>query len=231
MLKNEVENENIKKSDRTRQQLMRTALQAFKDRGYDACTMRDLAKEAGVTAPAFYYYFRSKEEIIATFYEDSLIHHLAEAETLLEEGQSFSENLKKIILQRFQEFSSHREALSVMRRFAFDRTNELSPFHRNHRAIRKTSVDLFVQILDKSKLKWPAKSQRDLAQLLWRFHLLMIFYWIGDDSAGQKKSKELLDRSLNHLATVLLMLKLPGAQRILNPIFETLKKAGLLEDL
>jgi TetR/AcrR family transcriptional regulator len=44
-----------------REQLMRAALKMFTQRGYAATTVRELVKEAGVTKPALYYYFASKE--------------------------------------------------------------------------------------------------------------------------------------------------------------------------
>ena len=44
-----------------REQLMRAALKLFTQRGYTATTVREVVKEAGVTKPALYYYFGSKE--------------------------------------------------------------------------------------------------------------------------------------------------------------------------
>jgi TetR/AcrR family transcriptional regulator len=44
-----------------REQLMRSALTLFTQRGYSATTVRELVKEAGVTKPVLYYYFGSKE--------------------------------------------------------------------------------------------------------------------------------------------------------------------------
>ncbi|MES2526536.1 MAG: TetR/AcrR family transcriptional regulator [Bdellovibrionota bacterium] len=231
MLKNATSDANLKKSDRTRLHLMETALGAFRKHGYDACTMRELAKMADVTAPAFYYYFKSKEEIIGEFYLESLNTHLAEAEKLISEKDSLMVNLKKIILQRFEEFKGEREILQVLKRVSFDKNNELSPFHPKHKKIRVASVDLFEALMNKSGMKWPAGSRRDMAQLLWMFHLLILFYWIEDDSAGQKRSHELVDRSLGHLSHFLFVFKIPGSQKVMSSILETLKKARLLEDL
>jgi TetR/AcrR family transcriptional regulator len=44
-----------------REELMRAALKLFTQRGYSATTVRELVTEAGVTKPALYYYFGSKE--------------------------------------------------------------------------------------------------------------------------------------------------------------------------
>jgi AcrR family transcriptional regulator len=233
MLKNELlEGEDTsKKSDRTKRHLLEVSLKAFKKEGFDNCTMRDLAKEAGVTAPAFYYYFGSKEEIVAAFYEESLKEHLKEAGTVIKDGAPIIENLRQIILRRFEEFKDHRETLATFRRLGFDQSNSLSPFHRKHRQIRKESVDLFEQVIERSNLKWPPKTKRELAQVLWLFHLLILFYWIGDESVGQKKTRDFLNRCFGHFSKLLFVLKVPGAHRSLNQVFETLKFSGLMEEL
>jgi TetR/AcrR family transcriptional regulator len=43
------------------ERLMKSALKLFTQRGYSATTVRELVGEAGVTKPALYYYFGSKE--------------------------------------------------------------------------------------------------------------------------------------------------------------------------
>jgi TetR/AcrR family transcriptional regulator len=44
-----------------REELMRSALKLFTERGYSATTVRELVEEAGATKPVLYYYFGSKE--------------------------------------------------------------------------------------------------------------------------------------------------------------------------
>jgi TetR/AcrR family transcriptional regulator len=44
-----------------REELMRSALKLFTERGYSATTVRGLVAEAGTTKPVLYYYFGSKE--------------------------------------------------------------------------------------------------------------------------------------------------------------------------
>lgn len=51
----------LKPEGHIREQLMRAALTLFTQRGYAATTVRELVLDAGVTKPALYYYFGSKE--------------------------------------------------------------------------------------------------------------------------------------------------------------------------
>ena len=61
------------------------ALEVFRVRGYDATSMEDLARAAGVTKPAFYHHVGSKEELLArglTKALDALFAMLQEPEAL-----------------------------------------------------------------------------------------------------------------------------------------------------
>lgn len=49
----------------TRRKLLEIAADMFAVRGFDACTMRDLAAAVGVKAPALYNHFASKEQLLA----------------------------------------------------------------------------------------------------------------------------------------------------------------------
>ena len=51
----------VKPEGHIREALMRAALKLFTQRGYSATTVRELVEAAGVTKPALYYYFGSKE--------------------------------------------------------------------------------------------------------------------------------------------------------------------------
>jgi AcrR family transcriptional regulator len=60
------------------------ALEVFRVRGYDATSMEDLARAAGVTKPAFYHHVGGKEELLArglTKALDALFAILEEPET------------------------------------------------------------------------------------------------------------------------------------------------------
>ncbi len=52
-------------SDSTRGRVLQAAIVMFAERGFESCTMRDLAGPAGVKAPALYNHFSSKEDILA----------------------------------------------------------------------------------------------------------------------------------------------------------------------
>src|SRR3989475_7198085 len=72
------------KSARTRTAIIDAALRLFRERGYDATTMRAIAAEAGVSVGNAYYYFESKEQLIQGFYDRAQVDHAAAARSVLE---------------------------------------------------------------------------------------------------------------------------------------------------
>ena len=56
----------------TRERILETALDLFIERGYDKTSLREIAEKVGVTKPALYYHFSSKEEILRTLIEPIL---------------------------------------------------------------------------------------------------------------------------------------------------------------
>jgi AcrR family transcriptional regulator len=52
------------KSERTRERILDAAAASFRERGFAATRLSDIADRAGLQAPSLYYHFASKEELI-----------------------------------------------------------------------------------------------------------------------------------------------------------------------
>ena len=58
-------NDDLSKSERTREAILAAAARLFRYQGYHATTMRDIAQKSGVEAGSIYYHFQSKDEILS----------------------------------------------------------------------------------------------------------------------------------------------------------------------
>jgi AcrR family transcriptional regulator len=54
----------------TRRRIHEVALEVFTERGWESATLREIADRLGVTRPALYYHFDSKEDILASIYDE-----------------------------------------------------------------------------------------------------------------------------------------------------------------
>lgn len=65
-----------KEYDERRSEIIDTAEQLFETKGYEKCTVNDILKQVGIAKGTFYYYFKSKEEVmdaIVSKYTDIIV--------------------------------------------------------------------------------------------------------------------------------------------------------------
>jgi AcrR family transcriptional regulator len=62
----------IKRDETTIERIMKAVAMMYRERGYERSSMSALARRVGITAPALYHYFKSKEEILGAFLEYTL---------------------------------------------------------------------------------------------------------------------------------------------------------------
>ncbi|GAB5565365.1 MAG: hypothetical protein Wins2KO_24280 [Winogradskyella sp.] len=87
----------MRKLETRKEEIVRVAAQLFKEKGYSAVTMRDLAAEMGIKAASLYNHITSKQDILQT-----IIISLAEEFTegmneVIRSEKSSIEKLKKIV--------------------------------------------------------------------------------------------------------------------------------------
>jgi AcrR family transcriptional regulator len=85
-----------RKREQTKQGLINAAIDLFIAKGYDETTIDDIAAAADVAKVTFYYYFKSKEEIVLAIKENGAEELLGRMEKLFLEGVSASEILRAL---------------------------------------------------------------------------------------------------------------------------------------
>ena len=85
------------KVETRKDEIIRTASRLFKDKGYSAVTMRDLAAELGIKAASLYNHIESKQELLK-----SIILSLAETftagmEAILNSNETATEKLRMLV--------------------------------------------------------------------------------------------------------------------------------------
>ena len=93
------------KGELSRDNLLDAAARVFRRRGYNATTIRDIAKEAGVALGGLYRHFSSKEEFIAVSLTDGMKDirsEVGKAVSALPAGASFHDRIKAAIKAQMQ---------------------------------------------------------------------------------------------------------------------------------
>jgi AcrR family transcriptional regulator len=88
----------------TRARIHEVALDVFAEHGYERATMLQIAERLGVTRPALYYHYRSKEDILASVHDELT----SSVDELLEwaNEQSATRAMRRELLKRLNELMS-----------------------------------------------------------------------------------------------------------------------------
>jgi TetR/AcrR family transcriptional regulator, cholesterol catabolism regulator len=96
------------------QQVRAAALRLFRDKGYHATSMRDIAAEVGINKGSLYSYIRSKEDLLIPFFERAMGLLLAEIEAIsADETLTATERLKRAIKAHILNVTENLDILTV----------------------------------------------------------------------------------------------------------------------
>jgi len=197
-----------KKSDETRDRILKAALERFRESDFDSTTMRDIASHAEVAVGAAYYYFESKDAIVLAFYDIARMEMEPQLDRALEKSRNLQDRLRGLIDVKLAYFAPSRKLLRALSGHS-NPESPLSPFSPQTREIREHDIAFFRRALEGSRSPGPKDLKSHLPQLLWLYQMGIILYWIHDGSRGQAKTKILLDRSLDVVTRLIKMSSLP----------------------
>ena len=102
-------------SEETRRQILDTALALFRERGFEATTMRDIAGRAGLSLGAAYYYFRSKEDIVGAYYAFVQQEHVTRSREAFARSSDLRERLRAALHTKLDIMQGGAQALAQIR--------------------------------------------------------------------------------------------------------------------
>jgi AcrR family transcriptional regulator len=208
------------KGEQTRALILETALELFRERGYEDTTMRAIAERAGVALGAAYYYFRSKEELIQSFYGRTHEEHLAASAAVLAGGGRFRDRLLGVMRTKLETIAPYHQFSGKLFKTAADPDSPLNPFSAQSQPVRRESTGVFAEVArGATDLKLPPDLAAELPDLLWTYHMGVILFWLHDRSPGQARTCRLMER------TVDLVSRLVAIAR--NPLLAPLRKSTL----
>lgn len=101
-------------AEATRQDVLRSALQVFSEKGYAAATLKDIADRAGVTRGAVYWHFENKADLYNTLLAEFSAMSSQIVAKAIEAGGTLPEILKRVFVRLLQEVERDRELRAVL---------------------------------------------------------------------------------------------------------------------
>jgi AcrR family transcriptional regulator len=207
------------KGDQTKALILETALEMFRERGYEETTMRAIAKKAGVSLGNAYYYFHSKEYLIQAFYHRTHEEHLAVSIPALENEHTLKARLLTVMRLKIDTLKPYHQFAGVLFKTAAHPESPLNPFAAESDPVRQASIQLFAQVVEQTKARIPEDLRAELPYLLWVYHMGVILFWIHDPSPKHRRTYRLIDHTVDLLDKLISLAS--------NPLMRPLRKQAL----
>jgi AcrR family transcriptional regulator len=213
------------KSAVTKERILRAALASFRKKGFDRTTMRDVAKAAGTSLGAAYYYFPSKEAFVLAHWEQQMDEHEARARAAFATAREPSERIRAVFDVRLELMKNDRKLLGGLFRTIGDTESPVSVFAAETAGLRARGIGLLSEALATAEVPDEVRQQAALA--LWVVMLGVVLYFVHDDSPGQAATAKLARDAVDLLGPMLPLFASPLAAPLRQRVLEILGDAGL----
>ena len=103
----------VRKGDDKRDRIMNAAITAFAQNGYHQATMATVAQKAGVAAGTIYLYFKSKDDLLISIFEEKVQGFIDEFRRQLAQEERAEIKLKKLVELHLLEMQNRPDLAAV----------------------------------------------------------------------------------------------------------------------
>jgi AcrR family transcriptional regulator len=202
------------KGEQTRAAIAEAALRMFREQGYQATTMRAIAKEAGVATGNAYYYFDSKEELIQEYYARNQAEHAAACRPVLDTETALGPRLRGVLRALIDVQAPYHAFAAKLYKHAAEPASPLSPFSKESSPTRNAAIELYAEVIAGARIRVPAVLRSRLPELLWLYSMGIVLYWVHDTSPGCEKTYRLIDSTAPLAERLIRLARLPGLRSL-----------------
>jgi AcrR family transcriptional regulator len=202
--------------------LYATAIHLIATRGYEATTLRDIAKAADVSVGLLYRYFPSKQAIVIALYDELSADYARQAADMpagrWRDRFLFALNTSLDVLR------PHQVALRALTPVMVGDPEE-GIFSAGTAFSRLRVQQVFEEAVVGSGDAPKQPLAAALGRLLYLVHLAVLLWWLLDKSANQRATKALLVLTEQLLPSAALALRVPPVRRFVNALDELIRDA------
>ena len=182
-----------------REDILQSAVRLFVTKGYHAATLQDIADELGLTRPAFYYYFRSKQEILEAICRKAV----ESADAVVNNALKLpAANYAQAVRQTLQAYAAYIAA-DITTAIMMRNYEEMSPGEKQRLTTRRRARQDKVLALVKKGIRAGefSSAQPKIAVLIAFEAIHSVHSWYDDEGplSREKVSTILVDQILNGL--------------------------------
>jgi AcrR family transcriptional regulator len=220
--------EAARKSARTRSAIIDAALTLFREKGYEATTMRAIAAAAGVSVGNAYYYFASKEQLIQGFYDRAQITHAEASRPALDRERELGARIAGVAEAWLATMAPYRPFAGKFFKNAAEPTSPLSPFSPESAHARATAIGLWREVLEGSDAKVPKRLRPHLPELLWLYMMGVVLFWVHDPTPDAAATHRVVARTAPLVVRAINVARLPVMRGLLDDMVALMEEIRLV---
>ena len=205
-----------------RDHLYATAMQLIAARGYEATTLRDIAKEAGVSVGLLYRYFPRKEAVVMALYDDLSADYARQAAAM--PAGRWRDRFVFALNTSLRVLEPHQVALRALTPVLVGDPEE-GIFSQQTAFSRVRVQQVFEEAVVRSSDAPKQPLAEALGRLLYLVHLAVLLWWLLDKSSNQRATAALVSLTRQLLPSVALTLRLPAVRRFVLSVDELVREA------
>src|SRR6476660_8647 len=205
-----------------RDRLYNTAIELIAARGYDATTLRDIAKAAGVSVGLLYRYFPSKQAVVIALYDELSADYARQAAEM--PPGKWRDRFVFALRTSLEVLKPHQVALRALTPVLVGDPEE-GIFSASTAFSRLRVQQVFEQAVVGSSDAPKQPIAAALGRLLYLVHLAVLLWWLLDKSTNQRATTTLVSLTQQLLPSAALALRVPPVRKFVISVDELVREA------
>ena len=190
--------------EKTKIKILQSAVELIIEKGFDRASLREMAKNAGVSNPTIYNYFPSKEKLIYAYIEQK---HKEAIETIkeIEDFHTYTlrEQLQTFIETELELYLEDREFIVQIADMVFHSSPlKVGTLYETNAKFIETIEEMLLIAIEAKEIKEPPFKEL-MPKLFWDYYIMIVAYWIKDDSEMFENTTQFIDHSLGVIEAIL----------------------------
>ena len=207
--------------ENTRERVFQTALELIAAKGYEATSLRQIAKAAEVSPALFYRYFSSKRAIVVAFYEGLAEQYVADIVAC--SARTWRERFVFALHTSLETLRPHREVLAALVPVLVGEEGGLLADPASFS--RGPTREAFVTMVGGAPDAPDVETAEALGSTLFFLHLGVILWWPLDRSESERATRRLLASIERSTLLLSLGARLPFSRRVIRGADDILRDA------
>jgi AcrR family transcriptional regulator len=204
-----------------RDRLYETSIRMIRERGYEATTLREIAREAGVSVGLLYRYFPGKQAVLIALY-DELSQDFARQTADMRHGR-WRDRFLFALRASVRVLQPHRTTLRALIPILVGDPDD-GVFAASTVFSRVRVQQVFEDAITRSADAPRPPLAEALGRLLYLVHLAVLLWWLLDKTPRQRATQALLGLTEQLLPSAALALRLAPVQRFVLEMDELIRE-------